>query len=120
MGNAATAGGSSMVTLIVYIVAMLAIFYFLLIRPQKKKEKEARLMMEALRVGDKIVTIGGIYGKITQLKEDTLIMETGAPRKTSAYAITPVRAVCIKIFTNTAQTPWFRWRREDSACMRSI
>ena len=98
MGNAATAGGSSMVTLIVYIVAMLAIFYFLLIRPQKKKEKEARRMMEALRVGDKIVTIGGIYGKITQLKEDTLIMETGALGKESSMKISrsAVREVLTK------------------------
>ena len=85
-----------MVTLIVYIVAMLAIFYFLLIRPQKKKEKEARLMMEALRVGDKIVTIGGIYGKITQLKEDTLIMETGALESSMKISRSAVREVLTK------------------------
>ena len=80
MGNAATAGGSSMVTLIVYIVAMLAIFYFLLIRPQKKKEKEARLMMEALRVGDKIVTIGGIVGIVVKTGNDNIVIETGGDK----------------------------------------
>lgn len=59
-------------------IIMIAVFYFMLIRPQKKREKEAKMMLGSLKVGDKIVTIGGIYGKITQLKEDTLIIETGA------------------------------------------
>lgn len=68
----------SMITMVIYLVAMVAIFYFLLIRPQKKREKENRMMIESLAVGDKIITIGGIYGKITQLKEDTLILETGS------------------------------------------
>lgn len=68
----------SMLTMVIYLVAMVAIFYFLLIRPQKKREKENRMMIESLAVGDKIITIGGIYGKITQLKEDTLILETGS------------------------------------------
>lgn len=63
---------------ILLIVGWAAIFYFLLIRPQRKKDKEAKQLIEALKVGDQIVTIGGIYGKITQLKDDTMVIETGS------------------------------------------
>ncbi len=66
------------ITMGIYLVAMVAIFYFLLIRPQKKRDKETKMMLEALMVGDKIITIGGIHGKITQIKDDSLIIETGA------------------------------------------
>ena len=80
-------GTSSMITTVIYLVAMLAIFYFLLIRPQKKREKDAKLMLESLKMGDKVVTIGGIHGKITQLKEDTVILETGALGNTSTVKV---------------------------------
>lgn len=73
----------SLLTMGIYIVAMFVIFYFLLIRPQKKRDKEARMMLESLVVGDKVVSIGGIYGKITQLKEDTLVLETGSAAEKS-------------------------------------
>lgn len=62
---------------ILYIVAMLAIFYFILIRPQKKQEKQMKKMLAALQVGDKVVTIGGICGKITKLKDENVYIETG-------------------------------------------
>ncbi len=80
-------GMNGMITTVIYLVAMVAIFYFLLIRPQKKREKDARLMMENLQMGDKVVTIGGIHGKITQLKEDTVIIETGALGNTSTVKV---------------------------------
>ena len=79
--------GNSILTMGIYIVAMIAIFYFLLIRPQRKRDKEAKQMMESLKVGDKIVTIGGIYGKVISLKEDTLVFETGATGNTSTVKI---------------------------------
>ena len=77
----------SMLTPILYIIAMFAIFYFLLIRPQRKREKDARLMLESLQMGDKVVTVGGIHGKITQLKDDTVILETGALGNTSTVKV---------------------------------
>ena len=80
-------GGSSMITMIIYLVAMIAIFYLLRIRPQKKREKEARKMLEALAVGDKIVTIGGIYGKITKLKEDTIEIVSGSGNEKSTIQL---------------------------------
>ena len=65
---------------IVMIVAMLAIFYFLLIRPENKKKKAMAEMRSSLSVGDLITTIGGIVGTICAVKDDTIVIETGADR----------------------------------------
>jgi len=56
-------------------IAVIAIFYFLIIRPQNKKRKETDKMISALKKGDKIVTIGGLYGTITNVKETTVIIK---------------------------------------------
>lgn len=63
-----------------WILATVALFYFVLIRPQKKREKKDREMMNALQVGDTIVTIGGICGKIISIKENVINIETGADK----------------------------------------
>ena len=65
---------------LIYIVVMIAIFYFLLIRPQKKKEKQTRMMLNDMRPGDEIITIGGVMGNIVSIKEDRVVIETGANR----------------------------------------
>ena len=65
---------------IIMIVALFAIMYFLLIRPQKKKDDEVRKMRENLKVGDDILTIGGIYGKVVRIKDDRLTIQVGADR----------------------------------------
>lgn len=65
---------------IIMIVAMLAIMYFLLIRPENKRKKEANEMRASLAVGDEITTIGGIVGTICSVKENTIVIETGADR----------------------------------------
>lgn len=62
------------------IILMFAVFYFLLIRPQKKREQEVQKMREAIEVGDEVVTIGGIVGRVVSIKEDTLVVETSAER----------------------------------------
>ena len=62
---------------IILLVFVIALMYFMLIRPQKKREKEQKAMIDALKVGDKIVTIGGIMGKIAKIKDDFVIIETG-------------------------------------------
>ena len=61
---------------IIMLVPMILIFYFFLIRPQKKKEKAEELMRENLQVGDEILTIGGIYGRVISLKEDSMVIES--------------------------------------------
>ena len=62
------------------IILMFVVFYFLLIRPQKKREQEVQKMREAIEVGDEVVTIGGIVGRVVSIKEDTLVVETSAER----------------------------------------
>lgn len=65
---------------ILMIVVMIAIFYFLLIRPENKKKKAMAQMRDSLAVGDLITTIGGIVGTICAVKDDTIVLETGADR----------------------------------------
>ncbi|MGI5949866.1 preprotein translocase subunit YajC [Peptoniphilus sp.] len=60
------------------LILMFVIFYFFLIRPQKKKENEIKDMRENLKVGDKIMTIGGIIGKIVLIKEDYVVIESSS------------------------------------------
>ena len=67
-------------TAYIWIVATFAIFYLVLIRPQQKREKKERIMRNSLEAGDHIVTIGGIVGKIISVKEDEIVIETGADR----------------------------------------
>ena len=80
---------SSSIQMIVMMVILFAVMYFLMIRPQKKRQKEEQEMRNALEIGDEIVTIGGIVGRVVAIKDDTfvvtirendLIIETGADR----------------------------------------
>ena len=58
------------------IIAMVVIFYFLLIRPQQKKEKERKSMISAIQKGDKVLTSGGVYGVVVEIKgEDIIILK---------------------------------------------
>lgn len=65
---------------LIMIVGLFAVMYFLLIRPQKKQEKEIRDMRANLKVGDDIVTIGGICGKIVRVKENRVTIQVGADK----------------------------------------
>ncbi len=62
------------------LILLIFIMYFLLIRPQKKRERETAQMRNSLQVGDEIVTIGGICGKIVKLKDDSVIVQVGADK----------------------------------------
>lgn len=69
------AGGQSQWSGIIMIVAMVAIFYFFMIRPQQKKQKDIQRAREALQTGDKVITSGGIYGKIKEIGDVYMIIE---------------------------------------------
>ena len=77
-GGGAGGGGSFMPLL--SIILVFVVFYFLLILPQKKQEKKQRAMIDALVPGDEVVTIGGIYGNVVSVKDDTLVIETSADK----------------------------------------
>ncbi len=81
--NTSGTSGDSTMSLVMnigMIALMVAAMYFILIRPQKKKQKEEQKMRDSLSIGDEIVTIGGIVGRVVSMKEDSLLIETGADR----------------------------------------
>ena len=69
-------GGNQWLMLIFYIVVIGGVFYFMMYRPQKKKQKAEEKLKNSLQIGDEIITIGGFYGKIISLKEDTMVIES--------------------------------------------
>lgn len=70
----------SMVTTLLPLVLLLVVMYFLLIRPQKKREKQVNEMRSNVRVGDEIITIGGICGKVVKTKDESLVIQVGADK----------------------------------------
>lgn len=73
-GAGSASGSGSLLTGIVPFLLIIVIFYFFLIRPQNKKQKETEKMLNALKKGDKVVTIGGIHGVVTSVKEDKTVV----------------------------------------------
>ncbi|HAY97148.1 MAG TPA: preprotein translocase subunit YajC [Ruminococcaceae bacterium] len=71
-------GPQSIIVMVLYLAVIFGAMYFLLIRPQRKKQKEEKKMRDNLQVGDEIITIGGIYGRVISLKEDTLVIESAS------------------------------------------
>ena len=71
---------------IIMLVAMMGVFYFLMIRPENKRKKEAEQMRASLQVGDVITTIGGVVGTICAVKENAVVVETGADRVRVEFA----------------------------------
>ena len=62
------------------LLIMIGVFYFMIIRPQRKKDKETKKMLDEMKVGDNITTIGGICGKITKLRDEIVTIEVGADK----------------------------------------
>ena len=85
MGDpAAAASGMSSILM---LVLMFVVMYFIIIRPQKKRDKLMKEMLAGLMVGDKIVTIGGIHGKIVSLKDDTLVLDVSTNNEPATMKI---------------------------------
>ena len=86
-------GAGGMIEMIIMMVVMVAIFYFLLIRPQRKKDKAVKEMLNALKVGDRICTIGGIYGTIAEIKNDVVTLKVGGQQTPMVIARWAIRSV---------------------------
>jgi len=86
------------------MILIFVIFYFMLIRPQRKKDKEAKQMLDNLKVGDRICTIGGIYGTIVRIKDQVLTIEVGDAKTQMMIARWAVRNVEQLSVTNDAET----------------
>ena len=68
------------------LLVMVAVFYFMIIRPENKRKKEAEELRSNIKNGDKITTIGGIVGKVVDVKEDKFVIETGADQVRIEFA----------------------------------
>jgi preprotein translocase subunit YajC len=73
--NPDPAAGPSPVGMLLPIVGMLLIFYFLMIRPQQKRQKEVQKMLSAIKKGDRVVTASGLYGTVSGVKDDVLVIQ---------------------------------------------
>ncbi len=76
--NSLFSGSSA--TMWIYFGVIIVVMYFLMIRPQRKRTKEEQQMRDNIQIGDEITTIGGIMGRVVTVKEDSLIIESGADR----------------------------------------
>ena len=80
MLETATATTGSMIVSMVPFLLVIVVMYFMLIRPQRKQQKKEKEMRDNLQIGDEIVTIGGICGRVVSLKEDSLVIESSGDR----------------------------------------
>lgn len=78
--------GGDMGSTLIMLVVMIGVFYLLLIRPENKRKKEAEELRSNIKNGDKITTIGGITGKVVDVKEDKFVIETGADQVRIEFA----------------------------------
>src|SRR6266540_4125681 len=72
---AAQAGGGSSFTPLLLIVLLFGVMYFLMIRPQQKRRREAQKMQSTLGPGDEVVTVGGLYGTVSSMDDETVTLE---------------------------------------------
>ncbi|MGI6691464.1 MAG: preprotein translocase subunit YajC [Clostridiales bacterium] len=90
---------AALVTSLLPMLLIVVVFYFLLIRPQRKKDKKVKEMLNNLKTGDRICTIGGIYGTIKGIRDDNIILTVGeqdVPVVVARWAIRNVEAVSIE------------------------
>ena len=89
-------GAASVISLVGSLLPMILIFvvfYFFLIRPQRKKDKQVKDMLANLKVGDRVCTIGGIYGTIVNIKDDTISLAVGKDNVNLVFARWGIRSV---------------------------
>ena len=79
-GDAAEMGTASLMSTMLMFVPRIAIIYFLVIKPDNKRKKQAQEMRDAIEVGDKITTIGGMIGRVVHVTSDTITFECGEDR----------------------------------------
>ena len=78
---------------ILLLVVFIGMIYFMMIRPQRKKDKEDREMRASLQVGDEVITIGGIIGKVTKITDKSVVVETGSGKNKIEFLKTAIASV---------------------------
>ena len=101
----ATTGSTiaALATTFLPLVLIFVVFWFMLIRPQRKKDKQVKEMLNYLKAGDRICTIGGIYGTIVGIKDDTVTLSVGRDNLTMVIARWGIRSVEEVTIENDAQ-----------------
>ena len=101
----ATTGSTiaALATTFLPLVLIFVVFWFMLIRPQRKKDKQVKEMLNNLKAGDRICTIGGIYGTIVGIKDDTVTLSVGRDNLTMVVARGGIRSVEEVTIENDAQ-----------------
>lgn len=85
------------------LILIFVVFWFMMIRPQRKKDKQVKEMLNNLKAGDRICTIGGIYGTITGIKDDTVTLSVGRDNMSMVVARWGIRSVEEVTIENDAQ-----------------
>ncbi|TCB95286.1 preprotein translocase subunit YajC [Micromonospora zingiberis] len=93
--HAAEGGGAGGFTPILMIALLFGVMYFMMIRPQQKRRREAESMQSGLSVGDEVVTIGGLYGTVSGVEDDSVLLEV-APGVQTRYARPAIARVVTK------------------------
>jgi len=75
------------------MILIVVVFYFMLIRPQRKKDKAVKSMLAALKVGDRVCTIGGVYGTVSSIRDDIITLTVGPEKTKITYARWGIRSV---------------------------
>ena len=91
--EAATSPVAALVSMLLPMALLFVVFYFMLIRPQRKKDKKVKEMLDNLKPQDRICTIGGIYGTIKSIKDDTITLSVGNQDMTMVVARWAIRSV---------------------------
>ncbi len=91
--GSAEGGMGGMGFTIAYFAVLILVFYFLLIRPNKKRQKQMQNMIDSMQKGDEIVTIGGIMGKVFDIRQDCVIIETSADNTKLKFEKTSIARV---------------------------
>ncbi|MFG2057919.1 preprotein translocase subunit YajC [Micromonospora sp. NPDC048930] len=100
---AASGGGAGGLTPILMIALLFGVMYFMMIRPQQKRRREAEQMQSALSPGDEVVTIGGLYGTVTDVEDETVLLEV-APGVQTRYARPAIARVVTRAERPEAET----------------
>ena len=111
-GDAAAAAGAAnpevspvaaLLSTFVPMVLIVVVFWLFLIRPQRKKDKKIKEMLAALKVGDRVCTIGGIYGTIVRIKDDVLTVEVGEAKTPMVFARWAIKNIDTLSVTNDSE-----------------
>ena len=100
-----TADATGSLFMFIPLILIFVAMYFFMIRPQKKQEKEAQAMRNSLSVGDEVTTIGGIIGRVVNVKEETFVLETTKERTRIRFERSALKRIDRKFDAPEADVP---------------